>query len=693
MKRKLISVLSIFMSMVYVLLSATPILAEESPPTTYLLDNNSGAAVAFSLRRVNSNYDGYAIKVKRDSDNAERDIGFINGKLDADALLNFVNKEVGKANGYVTVWYDQSGNGNNAIAKSAPKIVINGELNKVNDNPAIKFVNNWMYFNTAVAVGDGSIFYTGKTNTESNNVVWFCDYSTGDPMNYTSPLVEQPAKNTAYFWFKGGPVSATVYNTLDTLHLTSCIFNMNLKNDDYLKKGYIFVNGSKVTSGTITNPGKINYISYPSGGMGMDACEIIAYSSAFSLTSKQSIESNVNTWYGLNIPGMTPETTPTPTAIPTPTLTEAPTATPTPTPTATPTAEPTPTPAEEPTATPTPTGEPTPTPTGAGLEPAPTDTPTPTETPTPEPTAAPTPTPAPAAEVPTVLLGSVTADTAVLIISDGNPTATEYQIRSGELYLSEAGQLVSEPSWIRLKNKSIEVAELTPETTYGFTAKARNVENVETAESESISVTTIKAVPKAPYNISPQASFKQIRITWPAVKYADMYQVQVDGSKVSTMAGTYFVHSGLTENLVHSYRVRAFNVNGTSSWSKVVKVGTTSGTMGNSYINCVLGRSVYLPFKVKGVKNVAQYYFVVNYNPSELEVTDLCTKTAAPDLATGLINGTGVNILEFTPGTIKFMVSFDIASGRAWSGTVDTIKFRCIADGRKSNVTYMMQKQ
>lgn len=77
----------------------------------YPLDLVAGAATAFSLRKVRSAYTGPAIKVWRSSDNAELDVGFTaNGDLDTVALLAFV----GAGDGFVTTWYDQSGNARHA---------------------------------------------------------------------------------------------------------------------------------------------------------------------------------------------------------------------------------------------------------------------------------------------------------------------------------------------------------------------------------------------------------------------------------------------------------------------------------------------------------------------------------------------------------------------------------------------------
>jgi hypothetical protein len=80
------------------------------------------SAAAYSLRKLDNNYTGWAIRVRRSSDNAETNIGFVNNVLDTATLLSFV----GAGDGFVTTWYDQSGNGRNATQTTAgrqPNIV------------------------------------------------------------------------------------------------------------------------------------------------------------------------------------------------------------------------------------------------------------------------------------------------------------------------------------------------------------------------------------------------------------------------------------------------------------------------------------------------------------------------------------------------------------------------------------------
>jgi hypothetical protein len=84
--------------------------------TDLLLDTYTGAAVAYSVRKLDKDYTGSCMRIRRSSDEATQDIGFdSNGDLDTAAIASFV----GDAYGYVTAWYDQSGNGNNATQSTA----------------------------------------------------------------------------------------------------------------------------------------------------------------------------------------------------------------------------------------------------------------------------------------------------------------------------------------------------------------------------------------------------------------------------------------------------------------------------------------------------------------------------------------------------------------------------------------------
>lgn len=104
---------------------------------TGILDEYPGAAAAYSLRLLNTDFTGDAIVVRRSSDNATQNIGFIDGELDTTILDTFCTG----TDGFVATWFDQSGNSNNltqSTASAQPKIYdsVNGII-ELNGKPSI----------------------------------------------------------------------------------------------------------------------------------------------------------------------------------------------------------------------------------------------------------------------------------------------------------------------------------------------------------------------------------------------------------------------------------------------------------------------------------------------------------------------------------------------------------------------------
>jgi hypothetical protein len=114
-----------------------------------LLDTYTGAAAAFSVRKLRTAYAGSAIRVRRSSDNTEQDIGFSGGNLDTSALTTFV----GANNGFVVTWYDQSGNARNATQSTAanqPQIVSSGTILTENSKPSVRFNGSYMIISSVL---------------------------------------------------------------------------------------------------------------------------------------------------------------------------------------------------------------------------------------------------------------------------------------------------------------------------------------------------------------------------------------------------------------------------------------------------------------------------------------------------------------------------------------------------------------
>ena len=139
---------------------------------TGLLDTYTGAAAAYSLRLLRAAYTGDAIEVRRASDNTTQDIGFVNNELDTTSLESFCSG----TNGFVSKWYDQSGNGNDASQSTAseqPQIVSSGSVILVNSKPCVQFTNTethnliissnfWTY------TGDSTVFHTSRNRNSGS---------------------------------------------------------------------------------------------------------------------------------------------------------------------------------------------------------------------------------------------------------------------------------------------------------------------------------------------------------------------------------------------------------------------------------------------------------------------------------------------------------------------------------------------
>ena len=145
-----------------------------------LLDLYTGSQVGLSLRKISGAYSGACIKVRRSTDSALLDIGFVNDELDTVSLIAFVGTGSGKT-GFIHTWFDQSGNGRDFVQTTIarqPIIVINGSVLTTNSKPSILFTgatNNFLSLTTSAFAG--MVFdlysvnligvYTGGNNYES----------------------------------------------------------------------------------------------------------------------------------------------------------------------------------------------------------------------------------------------------------------------------------------------------------------------------------------------------------------------------------------------------------------------------------------------------------------------------------------------------------------------------------------------
>ena len=138
--------------------------------TQYLLDIYPNAVRAYSLRKIKNGVTN-VVKVRRSSDNMEQD--FTPKQIVNGALTTFT----GANDGFVSVWYDQSGNGVdsfNLIASEQPQIVLNGALILEGGKPSLLFDGGQQLDtgNVSISSSNYSFFGVSRYNTTLPNATF-----------------------------------------------------------------------------------------------------------------------------------------------------------------------------------------------------------------------------------------------------------------------------------------------------------------------------------------------------------------------------------------------------------------------------------------------------------------------------------------------------------------------------------------
>jgi hypothetical protein len=257
--------------------------------TPLLIDTYPGASVAYSLRKLRTAYSGSAIRVRRSSDNTEQNIGFVNNVLDTASLLTFC----GAGNGFVTTWYDQSGNGNHAtqsVAFNQPQIVSGGTMITTNGKNSILF-NSVKLLNLTSSVTVGASNYTsfvGKRPSSADKLIGLARFST---LGYA---LYQWSDSKYYFLGKTNDylISTSTDTTTAQLLLTG---------QNSAGTMSIFKNSNAITSSSnvLIYSTLVDAIGGTSGNLAnCNLQETILYNSNQS-TNRTGIETNINTFYSI----------------------------------------------------------------------------------------------------------------------------------------------------------------------------------------------------------------------------------------------------------------------------------------------------------------------------------------------------------------------------------------------------------
>lgn len=254
-----------------------------------LLDTYSGAAAAYSLRLLRTEYTGNAIRVRRESDNEEQDIPFRAGAggkiLDTTTLESFCDS----SDGFVTTWYDQSGNANNATqttAASQPKIVSNGTTITDNGKPVLQD-GIGMTINASITTSGFAQFAVAKNlSTGGKNIMNY--YVEGTTNRYV--LLAENGSTSPAFGFTGA-------NFPDTQRLNGSSFSYSSRDvvwDNTLNQSLLTLNWE-----TLSSVNELDSFGWTSTSFGMyDMQEFIIYPTNQS-SNISGIETNINDFYSI----------------------------------------------------------------------------------------------------------------------------------------------------------------------------------------------------------------------------------------------------------------------------------------------------------------------------------------------------------------------------------------------------------
>ena len=296
-----------------------------------LLDEYPNAAAAYSLRRVNSRYTGPLIRVRRDSTGqAEQDIGSIGEALDTVALKAFVRNN----SGFVTTWYDQSGNARNATQTTAaaqPRIVSAGVVDYLNGKPTMFFDGSNDFLGTATASNWTFLHYTLTASTNftvaragvvTDPEAVYCIWGTAGSGFYNGAFLNHDTRSSisldrvlrnSVFNGSGTPIAFNIQSAGSTPANTQILGTLVIKptNVTNAERSAISTNGAAFQKNN-TNSGTANNIA-PRHPLRFGTSEVGDVNTFFLLgniqesifyasdqtTNRTQIEQNINSYYAI----------------------------------------------------------------------------------------------------------------------------------------------------------------------------------------------------------------------------------------------------------------------------------------------------------------------------------------------------------------------------------------------------------
>ncbi len=274
-----------------------------------------------------------------------------------------------------------------------------------------------------------------------------------------------------------------------------------------------------------------------------------------------------------------------------------------------------------------------------------------------------------------------------VVVSDITITIRWDKVESAEGYDVELDGIVMEND-----NVSIYIHDgLESDTMHTYRVRARN-SAIEGDWSDMQYIKTLPGKPVVPKNIEIRSTTTGANLTWQGKDSDLSYDIKIyDGTKkedgaptdpviIENIAKSTYTHRRTALGQEYTYWIRTRNKEGVSDWS---------GKIINNAIKakCTKNKTVDLGLTAKDVTDFSAYTMVVTYNASAVDVIDLSTLTGQFETVPGRIEGTDIEITDFTPGKITFKCDKVVNLGEAWTGVINSIKFRARATGG-TTITY-----
>ena len=255
-----------------------------------ILDTYTGAAAAYSVRKLDKDYTGSCMRVREDTGDTEADIGFdSNGDLDTAAIAT----HCGSADGFVVTWYDQSGNSNNGTQSTTsqqPQIYNGTAVLTENGKPFLKFRggnggNESLSMTTAVSC---ETMFSVVANDTAGFLAYYL-YSTSGNLGFYSGGTFQVSANGP-----GVLAGATIASISGTVTGQTLLYN------DHNGTGWEVGQDGGTASQAIASTNKnINQIVRPSTNLQTEKFQECIIWDSDNSSNRTGIETNIDTYYSI----------------------------------------------------------------------------------------------------------------------------------------------------------------------------------------------------------------------------------------------------------------------------------------------------------------------------------------------------------------------------------------------------------